>query len=632
MFNARSSFLNSFVILTFLFGLLVTQPAAAQMSDSSAEVNVSVELLKDSVPPGADVPLAIIFDMNPGWHIYAVDADIPDNYFKTVIEVEVDGKVIEVNTGFMQLPTKHVIDFLGDDMEVYEGKAIAYLPLSIKSDAPLGATTITVRTGFQACDDMQCLQPTPMPGSMEWLARGNRVKLNIVSIEDAANVTTVATDAFDAFDATVYGKIHAGEAPPNVVDFDLFGWSFSIDAAGTAGFALLLLVAALGGLILNFTPCVLPMIPIKIMALSQSASNRGRTFALGLAMSVGIIVFWEILGIAIATLSGFTKTYELFRYPAFTLTVGAFIAIMAVGMCGVFSLKLPKAVYNISPKHDSLFGSFGFGIMAAVLSTPCTAPFMGAAAAWAATQETPTIMATFTAIGIGMAVPYLLLASFPALVSKMPRTGPASEVIKQVMGLLMLAAAAFFIGTGLSGLTVSPPDPPSKLYMWVVGGFVVMAGAWLMIRTIIVSKKLVSGAAFSFIGLLLVAAGLYLGIRMTDKGPIDWVYYTPDRFEQAKADGDIVVMEFTAEWCVNCKTLEQTVLRNKRIVELFHSEGITPIKVDTTNYKAADEMLESVGRKSIPLLVVFNADGNEVWKGDFYTVQQVVDAVEDARN
>src|SRR5690606_18971771 len=108
-------------------------------------------------------------------------------------------------------------------------------------------------------------------------------------------------------------------------------------------------------------------------------------------------------------------------------------------------------VYRFNPGHDSYVGAVGFGVMTAVLSTPCTAPFMGAAAAWSLTQDAVVTWSTFGAIGVGMAAPYLVLSAYPSLVKRMPRTGPASELIKQVMGLLMLAAGAYFIGTGVVG-------------------------------------------------------------------------------------------------------------------------------------------------------------------------------------
>ncbi len=142
-------------------------------------------------------------------------------------------------------------------------------------------------------------------------------------------------------------------------------------------------MAALGGLLLNLTPCVLPVIPIKVIGLAQVAGDARRCRALGFAMTIGVVAFWVVLGGMMATVAGFTAVNQLFQFPAFTIGVGVFIAIMAIGMCGLFSLRLPQFVYAIGPRHDSLGGSFVFGIMPAVLSTPCTAPFMGAALDWA---------------------------------------------------------------------------------------------------------------------------------------------------------------------------------------------------------------------------------------------------------
>ena len=196
-------------------------------------------------------------------------------------------------------------------------------------------------------------------------------------------------------------------------------------------------------------------------------------------MSMGVLAFWIGLGILIALVSDFSATNQLFQYPVFTILVGAVIGIMALGMFGFFSVRLPQFIYMINPQQDSPQGSFGLGVLAAVLSTPCTAPFMGAAAAWAATQTPLTTLTTFAAIGGGMALPYLILSAFPNLVNRMPKAGPASELIKQVMGLFMLAAAAYFIGVGISALLTTPPNPPSKNFWWPVMGFVTAGGAWL---------------------------------------------------------------------------------------------------------------------------------------------------------
>src|ERR1043165_5451593 len=150
-----------------------------------------------------------------------------------------------------------------------------------------------------------------------------------------------------------------------------------------------------------------------------------------------------------------------------------FVALMALGMLGLFTFQLPQWVYRFNPQHGSTAGSFFFGVLTAVLSTPCTAPFMASAMASATKLSTPWILTTFASIGVGMALPYLVLSAYPKWLAKVQRTGPASELVKQVMGLLMLGVAVFFLGSGLDPLTREPIDLPVRWHWWIVAGIVV---------------------------------------------------------------------------------------------------------------------------------------------------------------
>jgi thiol:disulfide interchange protein DsbD len=330
----------------------------------------------------------------------------------------------------------------------------------------------------------------------------------------------------------------------------------------------------------------------------------------------------------IAAVSGFSATNQLFQYPAFSILVGFVIAVMATGMFGSFSLRLPNFIYIINPEQDTLHGSFGLGILAAILSTPCTAPFMGAAAAWASTQTPPIALTTFSAIGTGMALPYLVLSAFPAMVQKMPKSGPVSELIKQLMGWFMLAAAAYFVGVGLMALLSAPPDPPSKIYWWPVAFFIFAGAVWLVYRTFKIASKTKMKAVFGGIGVIIMALSAWGAVQLTERGPVDWIYYTPQRFETAAGNRKIIVMVFTAEWCLNCKALEQGVLEDPRVVALFRNENVVPMKVDITGKNPAGKAkLREVGNLTIPLLVIFSSYGKQVFKSDFYTVDQISQAV-----
>ena len=602
-------------LIALAFALFFANPPVS----AQEKVRVSTAWPVDAARPGDLVALAIVVDIDDGFHINPDPAQaLAVGDFEPYPS---DVRILEAAAGLtleaVRFPKPHPIqaDYADGDLLVYEGQTVFYLPIKVGEEVPPGSQRLKLEVEYQACDEFTCFIPNTvvLEAALPVVGAGKPVnRMNSMLFED-------------------YESAGAGTAGTGV-RFDLFGWTFLIDTSSGAGLILLLIVAAFGGGLLNLTPCVLPVIPIKIIGLAQSADNPTRRLVLGTTMSLGVVAFWLALGTMIAGISGFTATNQLFQYPMFTILVGLIIAAMAVGMCGLFYVRLPQAVYRFNPGHDSLAGSFGFGIMTAVLSTPCTAPFMGAAAAWAATQYPATTLLTFAAIGGGMAAPYLALSVFPALVDRMPRTGPASELIKQVMGLLMLAAAAYFVGVGLSALVVTPPDPPGTGYWWPVMAFGAAAGFWLVYGTLQITARTGRRAVFGCLGAALVVFSAIGAVRFTDKGPIDWIYYTPARFEEALEDGRVVVMDFTAEWCLNCKVLEHNVLQSPEVATVLARPDVAPVKVDITgNNPVGKEKLRKTGRLTIPLLVIYTPGGHEVFKSDFYTVEQVVEAVNIAR-
>jgi len=593
----------------------------AAASPSAAEVvQVKTAWPVDRAQPGDAVVLAVVIDIEDGIHINADAGQVqPFEDFKpypTSVRVvtATEGVTIEAARFPQAIPVK--VDYASGALMSFEGRTIIYLPMKLDEQIKAGIIELELEVEYQACSDTYCLFP-----------QKKRIKETLQVAESGATPSKTNAELF------VNRTSGVEDSRTEAIDFNLFGWNFSFNTASGFGWTLLLITAAFGGMLLNFTPCVLPLIPIKIISLSHTAKDRKRCLLLGWVMSLGILAFWIALGILIALVSDFTATNQLFQYPVFTILVGSIIGIMALGMFGSFSIRLPQFIYMINPQQDSLKGSFALGILAAVLSTPCTAPFMGAAAAWAATQSPLTTAATFAAIGGGMALPYLLLSAFPHLVNRMPKAGPASELIKQVMGLFMLAAAAYFLGVGISALLSSPLSSPSKIYWWPVMGLVAAGGSWLALRTLALATKKITKTIFVSLGLILMVLSIGGAMRLSDKGPINWIHYTPERFGAAIEQKKTVVMNFTAEWCLNCKVLEEGVLHDQRIINLLAQEHIVPMKVDITgNNLAGKAKLKAVGSLTVPLLVIFAPNGDAVFKSDFYTVDHILDAVQRALN
>jgi len=206
--------------------------------------------------------------------------------------------------------------------------------------------------------------------------------------------------------------------------------------------------------------------------------------------------------------------------------------------------------------------------------------------------------------------------------------------VKQVIGLLMLAVAVFFIGTWLSVALAQPSDPPSRAFWWAVAGCVAAACAWLAYRTFSLTTSKPHRVVVAAVALVFALTSLSLARDLSSHGPIDWVYYTPERFAEAQGRGDVIVLDFTAEWCLNCKALEAGVLHQEEIVELLAHRDVVPMRVDlTTDNPPGRAKLAELRWVGIPLLAVYGpARGySEPLRFDSYTVAMVRDAVARAR-
>ena len=212
--------------------------------------------------------------------------------------------------------------------------------------------------------------------------------------------------------------------------------------------------------------------------------------------------------------------------------------------------------------------------------------------------------------------------------ARMPRTGPASELVKQVMGILLLAAAIFFIGAGVNGLL----ETPTHAHWWLIGATGSAAGLWLFWRTLRITKKAIFRLLFSGISIAVIALSVGVSMALGGAGKTEWIPFSSEAVAAAKAKNKILVLDFTAEWCLNCKALESAVLDSIDVATALAQSDVAAIKVDITSRKSNGwNLLHDYDRVSIPLLVVQDAKGKVILKSDAYTRAQVVEAIQSAR-
>ena len=629
------------------------KPAGQQRDETrppGQEVLVSARAVRSTVRPGDTLALAVILDHGEHWHTWPSAAqdvlppDLAEFALRTEISLagETPGWVGSV--GPVQWPAPAPAPVAnpsgGDPVEAltYQGRAVAYLPVVIAADAPAGSVTFPVRVFYQACNDVMCLAP-----------RTVTVDVPITVVAAAAGVTPTDdadADLFAAFDPSVFARMQEGVVavtPAGASGADGGGRVFFGVAVprgdSLLGALVLALLGMAGGFILNLTPCVLPVIPIKVLTISQHAKTPGRALTLGLWMSAGVIAFWTGIGLPMAFFSAATDPSRLFGLWWFTLGIGLLIGAMGVGILGVFQIKLPDRVYMVNPKADTAGGSFLFGVMTAVLGLPCFGFVAGALLAGAATLPPLIVMLIFASLGVGMALPYLVMSARPSLVDRLPKTGPASELVKQVMGLLMLAAAAFFIGAAFKaivserqGLAESLPWWAGVAHWWVVAAIVVAASGWLLVRTVQITPSLGRRVVFGVVALVLAAPAVAWTADVTRQAYSDfWQPYTNTALASAIDSGQVVVLDFTAEWCLNCKALKAAVLDREPVLSRLREGGVVPLVADVTSTRAPGwEKLSALGQTGIPLLVVYGPGLDEPWQSNAYTSAQVMDAIERA--
>jgi suppressor for copper-sensitivity B len=376
-------------------------------------------------------------------------------------------------------------------------------------------------------------------------------------------------------------------------------------AADAATLLRMLALAVLGGLILNLMPCVLPVLSIKLLSVVKQGGRDRRDVRISfLASAAGILFSFLVLAAFAVALKagGMAVGWGLqFQHPLFLAAMAVLLTLFACNLFGFFEVPLPRALADAagSGRGHGLAGHFASGAFATVLATPCSAPFLGAAVAFALARGPGEILMIFAALGVGLALPYLAVAAVPGLAARLPHPGPWMVTLRRVLGLALAGTAVWLLSVLAGQISMAAAV--------LAGALLVCLGAVLGLRARLKRPLGPVLAAVLALAVLLVPAGFGPGGHSANAGAGDgWLAFDQGEIARRVAAGEVVFVDVTADWCLTCQVNKKLVIESAAVADDFETNGVVRMRADWT--RASDEIsdyLAGFGRYGIPFNVVY---------------------------
>ncbi len=387
-----------------------------------------------------------------------------------------------------------------------------------------------------------------------------------------------------------------------------------VAGGGDRGLVVILLFALAGGLLLNLMPCVLPVLSIKLLsAVSYGGQDRGRVRLSFLASAAGILFSFLVLAaglIAVSAFGGVVGWGIQFQQPLFLAVMALIVTLFACNLFGFFEILLParlSAVAGIGDDH-SYRGHFLTGAFATLLATPCSAPFLGTAVGFALSRGPVEVLLVFTALGVGLALPYLLIAAVPRLATALPKPGPWMVVLRRILGFALLATALWLASVIATQIGVAP----AGLLTAALLGIVVWLGLSRRFHWQAARVRPIAGALAAVV---LVTAVAWRGDAESGGASLAgaWGPLEQTAIAGHVAEGRVVLVDITADWCITCQVNKRLVLSTEETAAALEGLDIVLMRGDwTLPDQAIADYLASHGRYGIPFNAVYGpaaADG-----------------------
>ncbi len=539
----------------------------------------------DRIPAGSEFKLAIGMELIPGWH---VNSNSPSTEFAipTVVRLNPPSGVKIKGIKFPPAEEK-LLPSIGAKTEFYSGISYIIITGETEMDMKPGTYRLKGTFSYQGCSENICLPPADKDITFD---------LRIAplgTLVQALNARIFSPQEKET--GTVASPLPTASSGPG-------GEGMVSEMIAEKGLFLSLLLIFIGGLALNLTPCVYPLIPVTLSYFG-GMEHRGRGLVNAAAYVSGIVITYSILG-TIAALSGKMLGTQL-TSPIVTLFIAVVMVLLALSMFGLYEIRVPRFIMNLAggEARSGIAGALLMGITMGIVAAPCIGPFVVGLLTYVAVVGDPFrgfIMFFFLALGLGF--PYLFLAFFSGRISALPRSGEWMIGVRRIFGFILIVMAVYFLDPLIS----------KDVYNLLFSISLVAGGTWLIVFDRSGEKARGFHIFKSLFALGMVILGVWLyqpAVQSTSM--IHWQPYSDELIEKAQREGKPVVIDFYADWCIPCKELDNKTFKSPLLEK--YAGSFVFLKVDLTQDKSefTRKIKTKYDIKGVPTVIFIRPDGTE---------------------
>jgi len=594
--------------------------ATGEQTENSEKqlVDIVSQFSYSSAMPGRTYPAAVVIDISEGWHINSAD---PNQEWLIPLELSID-TLPGIVPGQIVYPEGHELRLADELMSVLDGRAIVYFQVTVADEFEAEKASLPISVTYQMCNDRECLPPE---------SQDITVEINI-----GAEGEPVAEDIFGGLAAITPDDARSAGVAQEESDLQRL-----INEYGFWGYFMALGLAFITGLLLSFSPCTYPMIPITVSIFAGQDRTVGRGFVLSLFYVGSMAVVYGLMGLIVSLVGGVFGAW--LASPPVVIGIAVIFVVFSLSMFGLYELNVPASLRQKlggAKSGGGIVGSIILGIVAALVVSPCVGPFVAGILIYIATTGSPVVgFLVLFVFAIGLGTLFIIIGTFSSAINALPRAGEWMDSVRKFFGFVLLLMAIYFLRT------IIPPTVSAVLTGILLlvlgvfgGGFDRLTPDSSMFHRL---KKLVGVVAFLFGLYFLMGTVIVQGVILpplsqwlpastasrseTADNLIPWMTDLDAGLQKAAAENKPVLIDTWATWCVNCKVLEKKTFNHPDVVA--EARDFIPLKIqlETAGTPETRAFMERFGWKtySLPTTLILNSSGETV-----HTLRGVVDPEE----